>query len=70
MPPLPHEPDTTASLRAKYTQACLVGGTPVADTTAVQADIRTVVTKATQGTLELRYSPRDPNPTTTTTASP
>ena len=66
----PQESDTTANSVAEYSRASLVGSAPVADTTAVLPDIRTAVTKRMQGKIELRYTPRDPNPTTTTTASP
>jgi len=62
MPQLPQKADTTANQVANYSRASLVKSAPATDTTAVTTDIRTVVTTATQGTLELRYTPRDPSP--------
>jgi hypothetical protein len=68
MPQPTQKPDTAAIEVAKYSLASQVGGVPVADTLAVKTEIRTVVTRATQGTLELRYTPRDPGPTTAKTS--
>jgi hypothetical protein len=69
---LPQNPDTTANQSGRYEPATtsVTGGTKVADTVAILPDIRTTVTRRMQGTIELRYTPREPNPTTTTTASP
>jgi len=68
MPQLPHKPDTTANHMVNYSPASLIKSVPATDTTTVTADIRTVVTRTTQGTLELRYTPRDPSPTTAKTS--
>ena len=69
MPQLPQKLDTTANQLAKnYSPASTVKIAPVADTTVVATDIRTVVTRSTQGTLELRYTPRDPSPVSAKTA--
>ena len=62
MPQLPQKPDTTAKQVANYSPASTVKSAPVTDTTAAATDLRTVVTKSTEGTLELRYTPRDPSP--------
>jgi hypothetical protein len=68
MPKPTQNPDTAAFEVAKYLRASLVGTAPVTDTMAVATEIRTVVTRSTQGTLELRYTPRDPSPTTVRTS--
>ncbi len=68
----PETPDfhalTTTAEVAKYSRATLVGTGSVADTTVAATDIRTVVTRATRGTIELRYAPRDPGPVTEKTS--
>jgi len=68
MPQLPQKADTTVGQLVNYSQASQVRGAPTADTTAVATDIRTVVTRSTTGTLELRYTPRDPSPATAKTS--
>jgi hypothetical protein len=65
-----HEPDTTATLPGGYQKGTTVRTTVVAETTASLPNVRTTVTRRTEGTIELRYSPYDPGPKTTTTASP
>ena len=70
MSKLPQKNDTTVNVVAGYQRASPVGGAPVADTTVVLPDIRTAVTRKMRDGIELRYTPREPNPTTTTTASP
>lgn len=68
MPLQSQKPDTTTAEVAKYSRATLVGTGSVADTTVAATDIRTVVTRATRGTIELRYAPRDPGPATEKTS--
>lgn len=62
------QPNTAAIEVAKYSRASQVASAPVTDTTVVTTDIRTVVTRAVQGTLELRYTPRDPSPSSSSTS--
>lgn len=68
MPQPTQKPDTAAVEVAKYSRASQVGSAPTLDTVAITTHTRTVVTTATQGTLELRYTPRDPNPTAAKTS--
>jgi hypothetical protein len=63
-------PDTTASLPGEYQKGTVVKGTRIAETTAALPDVRTTVTRRMAGTIELRYSPYEPAPETTTTAAP
>jgi hypothetical protein len=70
MPQSSQKSDTTANMTAKYSRATLVEIAKPTRTTAVLPDLRTAVTKRMQGTIELRYTPCEPPPATTTTASP
>lgn len=45
---------------AKYSKASAAKSVHVADTIAIKTEVRTVVTRAIQGNLELRFTPRDP----------
>jgi hypothetical protein len=56
--------DVTNGQGAEYMRAGEVETVLISDTTTFKPDIRIVVTRATQGTLELRYTPREPSPIT------
>jgi len=70
MPQPIQQPNTAAIEIAKYSPspASQVVSAPVTDTIVVTTDIRTVVTRAKQGTLKLRYTPRDPSPSSSSTS--
>lgn len=68
MPQEPGKADTSVIQVAKYSRAAIGGSAPPAETTAASTEIRTVATTATHGTIGLRYTPRDPSPTSAKTS--
>ena len=65
----PEKTDTSHTPAAKYSPATIGSSGPPPETTAVPDQGRTVATKATDGTIELRYTPRDPNPMSAKTST-